>query len=286
MSLSSLFSYLHTGMVVVRHILFYGIVGLWTLLFMPFVVVVLFLPRRFALHLGTLFCYGIKACIKVFLGITHRVTGVEHLPQGGYILASKHQSTWETLVFMTIVRHPTFVLKQELMRLPIIGTFLRKVDMIPVSRSPISRTSASRGFVTGGSADANSLTQAASPTDNPTASPTAASPTDNPDPFLQRAYDITHIQHRPIIIFPEGTRTAPGQVMRYRQGVVRLAQHLGLPVVPVALNSGVFWPRRRFLKTPGIIDMVFLPPLDPCMPREILAQRLKNDIETASSALL
>lgn len=175
------------------------------------------------------------------------------MPQhGGYIVASKHQSAWETLAFLTVLPHPAFVLKQELLRVPLVGGILVHMGMIPVSRRS---TSLKSGI--------------------------------NQDTFLQQGKTAIATEHRPVVIFPEGTRTKPGEQTRYRQGVIRLAQYTHAPIIPIALNSGVFWPRHTFFKKPGIIDVVILPPLLAEQSlrdgdEKTLLEDLKQRIETAS----
>ena len=314
-----------TVLACVRHAAFYLAMALWTILFAPLILVVLVLPQRCAFFMGTLFCRGLVCFMAWFLGLRHRISGQEHLPQGPFILASKHQSIWETLVFVTILPNPAFVLKAELMAIPLVGGLLRKMDMIPVSRgrdkkriAPASSgATASQASVAPSKGPSSAPASALSlppitasslvakedprvciPTDTSSlASSTTPAPTPltpgsssrSPSPasavFLQSAHKAVHDQHRSIIIFPEGTRTHPGAPTRYRQGVVILAKHLQRPVVPVALNSGLFWP-KGFFKKPGTIDVVFLPPLCPTLPSEILLERLKDHIETASGALL
>ena len=220
-------------------------------------MILLALPPRYTHYITTLFCRAVVTLMAVFLGLRHRVTGAHHLPQqGGYIVASKHQSAWETLAFFTFLPHPAFVLKQELLRVPVLGRVLAHMGMIPVSRRSTSLKSGT-----------------------------------NQDTFLQQGKTVIATEHRPVVIFPEGTRTKPGDQTRYRQGVIRLAQYTHAPIIPIALNSGVFWPRRTFFKKPGIIDVVILPPVlaEHSLgdgDEKTLLEALKQRIETASSNLV
>ena len=240
-----------------RHILFYTTLIALFLCFLPIFIILLALPRRYTHYITTLFCRAIVTLMAVFLGLRHRVTGAQHLPQhGGYIVASKHQSAWETLAFLTILPQPVFVLKQELLRVPVMGRLLAHMGMIPVSRRSPSLKSGS-----------------------------------NHDAFLQQGQAIMANEHRPVVIFPEGTRTKPGEQARYRQGVIRLAQYTNAAIIPIALNSGVFWPRHTFFKKPGIIDVVILTPLwvNQSMTeseQKTQLEALKQRIETASSNLV
>ena len=255
-----------------RHVLFYTALVAWFLCCLPIFMILLCFPSRCMQRGCTLFCHSLMALMAVFLGLRYRVTGTENLPrQGGYIVASKHQSAWETVAFLTFLPNPVFVLKQEMLRVPAVGVILSHLGMIPVSRR--SRASKSNS--------ANTST-----TNGTTATTASKSTSATHDAFLHQGKAIID-QHRPVVIFPEGTRTLPGQQIRYHQGVIRLAEYTGAPIIPLALNSGVFWPRHTFFKKPGIIKVVILPPLLPDQQDDIpLLQRLKTSIETASSNLL
>ncbi|TFF19675.1 1-acyl-sn-glycerol-3-phosphate acyltransferase [Jiella endophytica] len=179
-------------------------------------------------------------------GARSLVSGAENLPEGGAIVASKHQSEWEIMALLVAVDRPTFILKKELMHIPLFGSFARRMRMIPVDRS---RRGAAIAEMTQAARDAVA-------------------------------------EGRRIIIFPEGTRTAPGAEVDYRQGVFRLYDALGLPAVPVALNSGLFWPRRGFRKHPGEIRAEFLPPIAPGLDRPHFIESLRSAIESRSRELL
>ncbi len=175
-------------------------------------------------------------------GIGQRVLGREHLPEGPAILLCKHQSAWETLWLTTAMPRPlTFVYKRELHLLPFIGWGLATLGMINIDRSHGS--DAFEQVVEQGSA------------------------------FLARGWWI--------VIFPEGTRTAPGATAHYKTGGARLAVRTGTPVVPIAVNSGELWPRRSFLKTPGTITVSIGPAIDPAGRDALELSKLAEDwIET------
>jgi 1-acyl-sn-glycerol-3-phosphate acyltransferase len=189
---------------------------------------------------------SIFASLRALCGLSHEVRGREQLPQGAFILACKHQSAWETLVFTDLLERPAYVLKRELMRIPLFGAYLRLLEMIPINRSK-------------GSDALSTMLQAA-----------------------QKAVR----EGRPIVIFPEGTRTAPGVPVKYRKrGIMALYETLGVPIVPVALNSGLYWGRKQITKYPGVITLEILPPIPPGLPPEEMIRRLHEDIETASDRL-
>lgn len=180
------------------------------------------------------------------LGLDYEVQGVERLPDGPFILAAKHQSAWETMKLHLLLRDPAPVLKRELLSIPIWGWYARKADVIPVDRG--ARSKAIQGMVR-------------------TARRIAA-------------------DGRPIVIFPQGTRVAPGLWRPYRIGVYAMYEQLGLPVVPMALNSGVFWGRRALRKYPGHITVAFLEPIPPGLGRAAFLGRLEHDLEGASDRLV
>lgn len=160
--------------------------------------------------------------LAISCGVRHRVYGQEHIPAGPAIIFCKHQSTWETLALQKIFPPQVWVLKQELLRVPFFGWALALIEPIAINRK------AGRKAI-------DQLTQQG----------TAR---------LQKG--------RWVVVFPEGTRVAPGQKGRYRIGGAVLAEQSGYPVVPVAHNAGEFWPRRRFIKSPGEIQVVVGPPIE------------------------
>lgn len=153
---------------------------------------------------------------RVICGLDYRLEGKENLPDGACIIMAKHQSAWETIALRGILRpEQSWVLKQELMRLPIFGLGLRLVKSIPIDRS-----AGRRAVVT----------------------------------VVQQG-SARLAEGRYVIIFPEGTRTAPGQRKRYGAGGGVLAERSGAPIVPIAHNAGVFWRRRGVKKYPGTIQV-------------------------------
>lgn len=172
--------------------------------------------------------------------------GLQKIPSGALIVAAKHQSVWETFVLLTLFDDPAYMFKRELMWIPVFGWYAVKSRMIPVDR-------AARGGAIAG--------------------------------MVERARAELGCG-RQIIIFPEGTRTAPGAPPAYRQGVAHLYAASGAPCLPVALNSGLYWPRRKFLRYPGTIVLEVLDPIPPGLDSEIFAARLAGDIEVATARLI
>jgi 1-acyl-sn-glycerol-3-phosphate acyltransferase len=184
--------------------------------------------------------------LRMIVGTRMEVRGREHLPVGPCLAAAKHQSAWDTFALVLLFRDPALVMKAELMHIPFYGWFSRKFGMIPIKRE------------TGPSA----LRQ------------------------LVRAARARIAAGREVLIFPEGTRRAPGAPPDYKPGVVLLYESLGVPCVPIALNSGLYWPRRRLDRYPGTIVVEFLEPLPPGLRRAEFKALLQQRIEEASRRLV
>ena len=227
--------------------------ALYQLLFLPWTLfmcliclpILPFGSRRQMQHAAALWLEGALWLQRAVLGLGFEVRGGENLPKSGVIVAAKHQSAWDTMVFHRLLGDPAFILKKELLLLPFIGWYMMKTGQIAIDRS--AGSSALRKMQKG----------------------------------ARRAVE----QGRSLVIFPEGHRQPAGHTGRYRSGVANLYAALDLPVVPMALNSGMFWPRDAFLRKPGTIVLQILPPIPPGLGREALMQRLEHDIETATRAL-
>ena len=204
------------------------------------------LPRGAFMALARSWGRTSNLLLRVVAGISVEFRGLEKIPPGALIVAAKHQSVWETFTLVTLLSDPAYIVKRELMWIPVFGWYIWKSDMIPVDRA------AHGGAIAG---------------------------------MLERAR-AELARGRQIIIFPEGTRTAPGAPPAYRQGIAHLYAATGVPCLPIALNSGLFWPRRRFLRYPGTIVLEVLDPIPPGLDKEAFAARLSNDIESAAARLV
>lgn len=180
------------------------------------------------------------------VGLDYQVRGAENIPAGGAVFASKHQSAWDVGIFHVVTEDPAYVLKKELLLIPFYGWSLRKSAMIDVDRD-------------GGASALKRMVRKA-----------------------RQALD----ESRNVIIFPEGTRTAPGERRPYHPGVAALYARAAAPVVPVALNSGYFWGRRTYLKYPGVITIEFLPPLPQGLDRRSFMAEFEARVEAACEKLL
>ncbi|MBT5374826.1 MAG: 1-acyl-sn-glycerol-3-phosphate acyltransferase [Rhodospirillaceae bacterium] len=203
--------------------------------------------RGTAIIVETFWSRSVQWLLKYIVGLKVEFRGRENLGKGPLILAVKHQSAWDTIVFASIVHDPIFVFKRSLLAIPFYGWFLYKLGMIGVDRDA------------GGSALKEMVRQARK--------------------MMARGC-------RYILIFPEGTRSPPGAPPDYLPGVAGMYSMLKIPVVPVALNSGLFWARRRFVIFPGTITLEFLPPIPPGLSRDVFMGELQGGIEAKTAALL
>jgi len=206
----------------------------------------LFCPRSWAM-------WGLRSwartsvwLLRAICGTRLDVRGRGHIPPGAVLIAAKHQSLFETFAVIPLLADPAMVLKRELMLIPLFGWFARKFRMIPVDRG--AGTTALKGLI-------------------------------------GRAKEAVR-GGRQVVIFPEGTRRAPGAPPDYKPGAVALYLNLGVPCVPLALNSGIFWPRRKFMRYSGTIIMEFLPAIPAGEPRAVFSHRLQDALEGKTAELL
>ncbi|WP_294538217.1 lysophospholipid acyltransferase family protein [uncultured Rhodoblastus sp.] len=182
-------------------------------------------------------------------GLKVEFRGHEHLQSlgdRGFIIAAKHQSAWETFALLTQMRDFTFIVKRELTQIPLFGLYLSRSNQIAIDRA--SRSAALRDLI-------------------------------------QQA-GAAIAEGRAIFIFPEGTRRAAGAPPHYKSGVTHLYAATGAPCLPAALNSGLFWPRRTFIRRPGTVVIEFLPPIEAGLPNAEFAGILQERIETATGRLI
>jgi 1-acyl-sn-glycerol-3-phosphate acyltransferase len=172
--------------------------------------------------------------------------GVEKIPSGPLIVASKHQSMWETFALLQFFDSPLFIYKRELGWIPFFGWYLVKANMIGVDRDGGMR----------------SLME------------------------MARRAPAEVRRGRQLVIFPEGTRRAVDAPPSYKTGVGQIYVNSGVPCLPVALNSGLFWPRRTFMRYPGTLVVEFLDPLPPGLSRKEFSARVSAAIEDATARLV
>lgn len=225
------------------NVIFYVSMIVQMIVFLP----VLLLPRAWGIRVVYNWARSSLWLLKVICGTHIEIRGRENIPEGSAVIASKHQSLWETFALVPLVTNFAFILKHELQWLPFFGWYTRKFRMIGVKRGERGR--AVRNLV---AAVRAAVTQS----------------------------------DRHVVIFPEGTRRAPNAPPQYKSGIAAIYTEVGLPCIPIALNSGLFWPRRKFIRHPGTITVEILPAIEPGLSRDVFLQTLQERIETASDRLL
>jgi 1-acyl-sn-glycerol-3-phosphate acyltransferase len=206
---------------------------------------VLLFPRRVLLWLARIWAHAVFGLLRLVCGLRYEVRGPRELLHQPVIVAAKHQSAWDTIVFLLIARDPAYVMKRELLLIPVYGWFSRKQQMIPIDRE-------------GGGAALRGV---------------------------MRASERALRAGRQVVIFPQGTRVAPGAPAPYGPGTAALYTKLHHPVVPVALNSGLFWAKRSFLKRPGMIVVEVMPAIAPGLKRHDFSAELERRIEACTAKL-
>jgi 1-acyl-sn-glycerol-3-phosphate acyltransferase len=232
--------------IVVRSVVFNVVFYITLVLYLIAALPLLALPKRAIVGMAKLWGRTSVWLLRVICGTGVEWRGLEKIPPGGLLVASKHQSMWETFALMALFDNPSFILKRELTWLPLYGWYTTKAGMIPVDRT------AGRGALL----------------------------------RMARAARVLLDHGRQIIIFPEGTRGAPGAAPDFKPGIALLYGELGVPCLPIALNSGLYWPRRRFLRPPGTILVEILDPIPPGLARRAFLKRLEETIEPATGRLV
>lgn len=230
-----------------RSCLFSLFLPVWTVIISTLGLPLLLAPQKITTLVGQTWAMGVLAGLRLLCNITYELRGIEHLPQDpAFIVAAKHQSAWDTVVLLYYFPSPVYILKKELQKIPFYGWYLPRMGMIPIDRKG------------GATALKNMLAST-----------------------KQRL-----AEKRTVIIFPEGTRTKAGErSASYQPGVAAIYSHCHVPVVPVALNSGIYWGKKQFIKKPGKIVLEFLPAIEPDLKRAEFMDRLNNVIEQQSEVL-
>ncbi len=232
--------------IIVRSVAFNVLFYLNTLLHLMVALPTFFMPYRSVVAVAKAWGRANLVLLRVVAGIEYEIRGIEKIPKGAIIVASKHQSAWETFALLPLFDDPLYIVKRELLWLPIFGWLMIKGRMVPVDRGA-------------GSQALTSMTARAK---------------------------IELADNRQLIIFPEGTRRPAGAEPRYKYGVAFLYAAEGVPCLPVALNSGLFWPRRSMRLQPGKVLVEILDPIAPGLDKDDFFARLKDEIETATARLI
>ncbi|MEL6324172.1 MAG: lysophospholipid acyltransferase family protein [Pseudomonadota bacterium] len=189
---------------------------------------------------------GVRQALNLIIGAKTEYRGLENIPEGGLLIASKHQCMYDAFTPWLVLSDPAIIIKRELLWYPIFGWYAFRSDMIPIDRGGRSKT-------------------------------------------LKRMYEEARKRTdkgRQVLIFPEGTRRAPGAPPAYKSGVYALYKDLGVPCVPVAHNAGLCWPAHGVRRRRGRMTFEYLPALPPGLSKEDFMQRLEAAIEPACERLL
>jgi 1-acyl-sn-glycerol-3-phosphate acyltransferase len=233
-------------LMLVRSVLFNVLFYLNTALWLVIALPTFFMSYRAIMAIAKAWGRTNLVLLRVVAGIDYEIRGREKIPPGALIVAPKHQSAWETFALLPLFDSPLFIVKRELQWIPIFGWLMIKGRMVPVDRSA-------------GSQALSTMTERAR---------------------------VELSAGRQLIIFPEGTRRPAGAEPRYKLGVAHLYASTGVPCVPIALNSGLFWPRRSIRRLPGTVLVEILDPIPPGLDKDVFFKRLQHDIETATARLI
>lgn len=204
------------------------------------------LPRKKAYSVAKNWARSNHWLLAKIVGTTFDVEGLENAPPGSYIVAPKHQSFWDAYALLPWFDDPLYILKRELTWIPLFGWYLKKQRMVPVNRNARGKVMAA----------------------------------------VMRQTKVEMEAGRQLIIYPEGTRRPPGAPAEYKYGIARLYRDLQVPVLPVVMHPGLFWPRRKFIRHPGHFKVRVLPPIEPGMDPDAFLAHLIEVMETASDQLL
>ena len=208
----------------------------------------LFLPTKFTLLFGKFLGHYVILLVRVFLNTKIEIKGKENIPKNEkYFVASAHQSMFETFALQAVLNYPVFILKKELLKIPLFGLYLKKIKSIEIVRDTTTK--------------------------------------DNLN-FFEKVAAIIKNENRPLLIFPQGTRLKPNEKLPFKKGVGRIYEALNIPCVPIALNSGSVWPKKGIIKYPGKITISILEKIKPGLNKDEfinnLEEKIYNEIKNIS----
>ena len=200
----------------------------------------LFLPAKITLMFGKLLGHYVILIVRFFLNTKIEVKGINNIPKmEKYFVASAHQSMFETFALQAILNYPVFILKKELLKIPIFGLYLKKIKSIEIVRETTTK--------------------------------------DNLN-FFDKVAAIIKNENRPLLIFPQGTRVKVSEEVPFKKGVARIYEALNVSCVPIALNSGHVWPKKGIVKYPGKITISLLEPIKPGLSKDEFIKNLEDKI--------
>ena len=215
--------------------LYFGIVFIFLI-----AIPTLLMPPKFTLLFGKFLGHYVVFIVRFFLNTQVEFRGLENIPKSTkYFLASAHQSMFETFALQSVLDYPIFILKKELLKIPLFGLYLKKIKSIAIIRNTTTK--------------------------------------DNLN-FFEKIANIIKNENRPLLIFPQGTRVKFEERVPFKKGAGRIYEALNISCVPVALNSGKVWPKIGFIKYPGKIIISFLQPIEPGIERDTFLKVLEKKI--------
>ena len=227
-------------MILIRSLLFNLFLYVGIVLVFLIALPTLFLPAKFTLLFGKFLGHYVIFIVKFFLKTEVKVMGIDNIPKfEKYFVASAHQSMFETFALQAVLDYPVFILKKELLKIPLFGLYLKKIKSIEIVRDTTTK--------------------------------------DNLN-FFDKVASVVKNENRPLLIFPQGTRVMVDQIVPFKKGVGRIYEKLNIPCVPVALNSGNIWPKKGMIKYSGKITISLLPPIKPGLNKDEFIKNLENSI--------
>ena len=200
----------------------------------------LFLPAKVTLLFGKFLGHYVVFVVRIFLGTKVEFKGLHNIPAAEkYFVASAHQSMFETFALQSVLDYPVFILKKELLKIPLFGQYLKKIKSIEIIRDTTTKENLN---------------------------------------FFDKVAKIVKNENRPLLIFPQGTRVKVNDNIPFKKGVGRIYEALNISCVPVALNSGKVWPKQGIFKYPGKITVSFLKPIKPGLNRDEFIKNLEIKI--------
>ena len=225
------------------NILFYATLVIVFILAIP----TLFLPNKSTLICGKILAFKIIFLLRLVLGIKVNFSGIENLKKHKkFFVASAHQSLLETFILQAPLQYPIFILKKELLKIPLFGWYLKKIGSIEIIRDTTTKENLN---------------------------------------FFQKIKENIEKSNRPLLIFPQGTRVKFGERLPFKKGAGRIYEALNLPCVPVALNTGKVWPKNSFLKFNYDINISFLDPIEPGLDKNKFIKDLEDKIYSSIEKL-
>ena len=227
-------------MLLIRSLLFNFFLYVGIIFVFVIAIPALFLPTKITLLFGKFLGHYVVFIVKIFLSTKVEFKGIENIPKNEkYFVASAHQSMFETFALQSVLDYPVFILKKELLKIPLFGQYLKKIKSIEIVRDTTTK--------------------------------------DNIN-FFDKVANIIKNEKRPLLIFPQGTRIKVDERVPFKKGVGRIYEALNISCVPIALNSGKVWPKHGIVKHPGKITVSFLKPIEPGLNKDEFIKNLELKI--------